>query len=454
MIHKYSQNGYNIVLDTPSGAVMTVSNCAYDILDYIQSTLEEKCPDEIIKKLSPQYSVEEIIDAYEELYILYTEDILFSEDSYWDLATELGPAPVKSLCLNVAHDCNLKCAYCFASQGDFGQEKCLMSLETAKAAIDFLIENSGTRKNLEVDFFGGEPLLNFELVKGTVEYARKIEKDCSKNFRFTLTTNGVLLTEDIIKYINTEMSNIVLSIDGRKHINDRMRYFANGKGCYDLIIPKYKALLTERGDKEYYVRGTYTRFNLDFADDVIHLFNEGFNQISIEPAVTKELYNYSIRESDLPNIFSEYEKLAKLIIDIKNRGEAINFFHFMLDLEEGPCAFKRLRGCSCGNEYLAITPEGDIYPCHQFIGIDEWLMGNVVKKQFDTGIKEKLSSVNVYSKSECSDCWAKFYCSGGCNANNYLCRGDVLLPHKITCEIEKKRIECALMIKAALSKDN
>jgi uncharacterized protein len=451
MIHKFILNGFNIILDVNSGAVFSVDPCVYDMVDYIELPMNSQCPDTVVDSLKDSFNVTEIMEAYDEIFELYSNDSLFSNDCYEDFAAKLGPAPIKSMCLNVAHDCNLRCSYCFASQGDFGSGKKLMSYETGAKAIDFLISHSGVRKNLEVDFFGGEPLMNLETVKRITDYARGKEIAHNKHFRFTITTNGILLNDSSIDYINNEMSNVVLSIDGRKHINDKMRMRADGSGTYDTIIKKYRELVARRGSKEYYVRGTYTRNNLDFAEDVIHLINLGFDQISIEPAVSDCNTDFSIREKDLPKIYREYEHLADLVLDMKRRGAPVNFFHFMLDLDQGPCAIKRLRGCSCGNEYIAVTPEGDIYPCHQFVGQKEWLMGSVLNNNLDQEIKYEFSKATVYEKESCKDCWAKFYCSGGCNANNHLYQGSILSPHKMSCEIEKKRLECAIMIKVAMA---
>ncbi|HQD72399.1 MAG: thioether cross-link-forming SCIFF peptide maturase [Clostridiales bacterium] len=453
MIHKYELNGYKIVIDPCSGAVHLFDDTAYDIVSLIKAApMSPDCPEDIVNSLSEKYSTDSIKEAYSDIYALYREGTLFSEDDYAEFAEMLGSAPVKSMCLNVAHDCNLKCEYCFAAQGDFGMEKGLMPFEVAKSAIDFLIKHSGGRRNLELDFFGGEPLMNFDVVKKTVEYARSVEKEHGKNFRFTLTTNGLLLNDEIIDYLNREMYNLVLSLDGRKEVNDKLRPTRSGSGSYDIIVPKYQKLIEKRGDGQYYVRGTFTRHNLDFADDLLHLADDlGFDQLSVEPVVTADENDYALRESDLPRIFEEYERLANIILERKLKGNCFNFFHFMIDLEQGPCAIKRLRGCSCGNEYIAVTPNGDIYPCHQFVGMDEWKMGNVLDGSLDYEKKKYFSKTHIYYKDECKNCWARFYCSGGCNANNYASRGSVLKPHRLSCELEKKRLECAIMIKVALA---
>lgn len=454
LIHKYKLNGYNIVLDVNSGAVHVVDDLAYDILDCLDETnLTFELDEKIVKKLSNKYSVSEINETYKELYELYKEGELFSKDYYEKIAKNIGKAPIKAMCLNIAHDCNLRCEYCFASKGDFGTGRELMSLDTAKAAIDFLIKASKDRHNLEVDFFGGEPLMNFEVVKKTVEYARSQEKKYNKNFRFTITTNGLLLTDDKIDFINENMDNVVLSLDGRKEVNDRLRVTASKEGSYDIIVPKYQKLVKERKKlgKDYYVRGTFTKYNFDFTNDVLHMNELGFDQLSIEPVVSDKNLDYSIKEDDLDRVFKEYETLAKEIINRRKNGNYFNFFHFMLDLNQGPCAIKRLKGCGCGNEYVSVTPNGDVFPCHQFVGKSEWKMGNVLKDEFNEKIKDYFSKTNVYQKPDCKDCWAKFYCSGGCNANNLQYAGDIFKSHKLSCDLERKRLECALMIKAAES---
>ncbi len=451
MIHKFNLLDNNICLDVHSGAVHILDDISYKLLDYLTEEMNDEIPQHILDAMKSEFSEDEVKEAYSELYGLYKAGQLFSSDDYERFAGMMKNAPVKSMCLNVAHDCNLRCEYCFAAKGDFGRGRCLMPLETGKKAIDFLIEKSGTRRNLEVDFFGGEPLMNFDAVKAIVEYARSIEKQHNKNFRFTITTNGLLLTDDKIEFINREMNNVVMSLDGRKEINDRLRVTPNGKGCYDIIVPKYQRLLETRGGKDYYIRGTFTRYNLDFTNDILHMKNLGFEQLSIEPVVSDPLLPYSIKEDDLPAVFAEYERLARTIVDSRKRGEFFNFFHFMIDLDQGPCAIKRLRGCGCGNEYIAVTPEGDIYPCHQFVGEDDYKMGSLNDGSFNESMKADFASANIYSKEKCGQCWAKFYCSGGCNANNFKYEGDISKCHNISCELEKKRLECAIAIKAALS---
>jgi uncharacterized protein len=353
------------------------------------------------------------------------------------------------MCLHVSHDCNLRCKYCFASTGDYKEGRMLMSLETGKKAIDFLIERSGDRKFLELDFFGGEPTLNFDVVKKIVEYGRSRETEANKKFRFTITTNGVLLDDDMIEFVNKEMNNVVLSIDGRKEVNDAMRVRVDGSGSYDRIIPNFKKLVNARGkDKDWYVRGTYTKYNLDFSNDVMHLYEQGFDQISVEPVMADPEMPYAITPQDLPRIFDEYDALMEKITKVRENGGFINFFHFMLDLDQGPCAIKRLRGCGCGNEYVAVAPNGDIYPCHQFVGIEDYKMGSLNDGSFNEEIKKTFAAAHVYSKPECKKCWAKFYCSGGCNANNYIYAGDIHNAYKLSCEIQKKRLECAILMKA------
>ena len=449
MIHKYKLNGYNIVLDVHSGGVHLVDELTYDMLDNVAPPFEKVCPEHVIEKLSRFYDKDEIISCYEEVKELYDEQILFSEDDYERFAKYSVASPVKAMCLLVAMDCNLRCEYCFASTGDYSMGRNVMSFETGKKALDFLLENSGNRENLEVDFFGGEPLMNWDVVKQLVEYGRSKEAEYGKKFRFTITTNGILLDDEKMDFINKEMSNVVMSIDGRKEVNDRMRKRVDGTGCYDRIVEKYKELAEKRNYDNYYVRGTFTKYNLDFSNDVFHLNDLGFDQISVEPVVCDHCESYALTEKDLPAVFREYERLAQLMLINRKKGKHFNFFHFMLDLDQGPCAIKRLRGCGSGNEYVAVTTEGDIYPCHQFAGIPEYLMGNIHTGEFNTEMKNRFAQAHIYNKEDCRKCWAKFYCSGGCNANNHIYAGDILTSHKLSCEIQKKRLECAIMIKAA-----
>ena len=419
MIHKYTLNGFRIVLDTNSGAVHIFDEAPYEMLNYLEDCVPDEPPVALKEALGGRWDQATFDEAYEELKELYRQGLLFSEDDYERFSDMMVNSPVKAMCLNVAHDCNLRCEYCFAAKGDFGCGRKLMPLEVGKKAIDFLIERSAGRRNLEMDFFGGEPLMNWDAVKELVLYAREQEKIHNKNFRFTITTNGLLLTDDKIDFINQEMSNCVLSLDGRKEINDRLRVRVDGTGCYDQIVPKYQKLVAQRGDKDYYARGTFTRYNLDFTEDVLHMADLGFDQVSVEPVVSDEKLDYSIKEEDLPRVFEEYERLANALLKRRKEGKGCNFFHFMIDLNQGPCAIKRLRGCGCGNEYVAVTPEGDIYPCHQFVGDEQWKMGSVLDGTFNMPMKERFAKANVYSKSDCKNCWAKFYCSGGCNANNW-----------------------------------
>jgi len=439
--------GKQIVLDVYSGAVHLLSPAANSLLDHIAPPLPENLPQSVLEQLDGKFDAEEVAGAYAELYGIYKDGALFSEDGYDLFADKLVPSPVKALCLNVAHQCNLRCAYCFAGDGDYASSG-LMDDYTGKKAIDYLITHSQGRESLEVDFFGGEPLLAFETVKSVVDYARGLEKETGKRFRFTITTNGLALNDEITAYINREMSNIVLSLDGRKQVNDRVRKRVDGSGSFDVILPKFQKLVRER-EGEYYLRGTFTRHNLDFAQDVFELYRLGFDQVSIEPVVAAPDVPYALTERELPAIFAEYARLAELMLKDSREGGTLNFFHYMLDLAQGPCAIKRLRGCGSGNEYLAVTPEGDVYPCHQFVGMPQWKMGSVHDGSLDIKKKTSFAACTVYHKPECKTCWAKYYCSGGCNANNYSYRGDVLSPHILSCEMEKKRLECAIALKAA-----
>lgn len=445
MIHKYSMFGTNIVVDVNSGAVHEVDDITYNILDYF----EDYDKAYILDKLSDKYDVGDIEEAYDELKMLEDNGTLFSQDIYEQYIPSWNKKHVvKALCLHISHDCNLRCKYCFAGTGNFGGERINMSRDVGIAAIDFLVKESGNRKNLEVDFFGGEPLINFDTVKAVVEYARSIEDKYNKHFNFTITTNGILLNDDIKEYINKHMGNVVLSIDGRKTTNDKMRCRVDGSGSYDSILPKFKDIAKSRNQDKYYVRGTFTRENLDFSEDVLHLADEGFKQISVEPVVAAKDTGYDIRQEDLPKLFSEYEKLAKEYVKREKEGKWFNFFHFMIDLTQGPCIAKRLSGCGSGSEYLAITPEGDIYPCHQFVGMKDFKMGNVLDHTFNKDIQNKFGACNVYTKEECKKCWAKFYCSGGCLANSYQFKNTINSVYDIGCELERKRVECALWIKS------
>lgn len=399
-----------------------------------------------MNKLKDNYSEDVISEAYDEVKELADSELLFTEDVYKQYITDFKKRKtvVKALCLHIAHDCNLACKYCFAEEGEYHGRRALMSIEVGKKAIDFLIANSGNRRNLEVDFFGGEPLMNWEVVKEIVRYGRSKEEEYNKNFRFTLTTNGVLLNDEVMEFVNKEMSNVVLSLDGRKEVNDEMRPFRNGKGSYDLIVPKFQKLADSRNQTNYYVRGTFTHNNLDFSNDVIHFADLGFKQMSIEPVVGEDDEKYAIKEKDLPVIMEEYDKLAKEFIKRKKEGNGFNFFHFMIDLEQGPCVAKRLSGCGSGTEYLAVTPWGDLYPCHQFVGQDEFLLGNVfegIKKQ---EICDEFKMCNVYAKEKCQDCFARYYCSGGCAANSYKFHGSITDAYDIGCEMERKELNVQL----------
>ncbi len=449
MLHRYTQGGYYIVLDVNSGAIHLMDKLGYDMAGTLSAPMQKNCPEEVLNAFAGEYNTETVLETYDELFALYEAGELFCEDDYEKYRSLTALSPVKAMCLHIAHDCNMRCEYCFASTGDYQGGRMLMSAEVGKRAIDYLLDHSKGRRNLELDFFGGEPLMNFDVVKEVAAYARSKEQSHGKVFRFTITTNGLLLTDDKIDFINREMSNVVLSLDGRPSVNDRVRTRVDGSSTYDTIVPKFQKLVAARGDSPYYVRGTFTKYNLDFVNDVLYLNQLGFGQISVEPVVADAEQPYAISESDLPDICTEYDKLAEVIIDREKNGNWFNFFHFMIDLDQGPCAIKRLRGCGCGNEYVAITPDGDVYPCHQFVGHEEWKMGSIFDLSLDTDMKTRFAKSTVYGKEECRNCWAKFYCSGGCNANGMLYNGDILKPHKISCETEKKRIECALYIIAA-----
>ena len=451
MIHQYKNNGYNIVLDVNSGSIHVVDDVAYDVIGMYETKSKDEIAATILKEY-PDVGNEELEELYEDLEEMRENGTLFTEDTYKEGVIDFKKRQtvVKALCLHIAHACNLSCRYCFAGEGEYHGDRSLMSFETGKKALDFLVKNSGSRRNLEVDFFGGEPLMNFDVVKQLVAYGRSLEEPYDKHFRFTLTTNGVLLDDEIIEFANREMDNIVLSIDGRKSVHDHMRPKKNGEGSYDLILDKFKKVAESRGQNKYYVRGTFTHYNLDFVEDVLHLEDEGFKQISVEPVVADPSEPYAIREEDIPEICEGYDRLAKEMIRREKEGKGFNFFHFMIDLTGGPCVYKRLSGCGSGTEYLAVTPWGDLYPCHQFVGNEKFLLGNVEDGIVNTEIRDDFKLCNVYAKEECRDCFAKFYCSGGCAANAYNMHGDINQPYEIGCELQKKRIECAIMIKAAL----
>ena len=450
MVHTFTALGQYLAADVNSGAVHVLDEMSYRLLSAVgeEGPMAPEMPEALAEQL-PQYPAQELKEAWQELRGLQDQGLLFTNDEYIDpeKAMELPrQAVVKALCLHVSHDCNLRCRYCFASTGDFGTgHRMTMDFETAKQAIDWVVKKSGKRRNIEVDFFGGEPLMAMDTVKKTVEYARSLEKEHDKVFRFTITTNGMLLSDENIDYINREMSNVVLSLDGRKDVNDHMRPTAGGKGSYDVIVPKFQKLVAGRGTKDYYARGTFTRENLDFAQDVMHLASLGFRHVSVEPASGPLDDPFAIKEEDLDQVDAEYEKLARELMGRKD----VNFFHFNVDLAQGPCVIKRLRGCGAGCEYVAITPDGDIYPCHQFVGDPKYLMGDIWKGVTNTAVRDEFKHCNAYARKECQNCWAKLYCSGGCAANSYHATGNITGVYEYGCELFKKRMECAIMIKVA-----
>ena len=464
MIHQYINNGYYIVLDVSSGSVHVTDEVLYDAIAIaepligeiespitLSNEIKNKIENELVKK---GHNIEDIKECMEDMQELINMEELFTKDTYETYVRDFKcrKTVVKALCLHIAHDCNLACKYCFAEEGEYHGRRALMSFEVGKKAIDFLLANSGNRRNLEVDFFGGEPLMNWNVVKQIVEYGRSKETEFDKKFRFTLTTNGMLLNDEVMEFANREMSNVVLSLDGRKEVNDAMRPTRGGKGSYDVIVPKFKKFAEQReGVKDYYIRGTFTRNNLEFSKDVIHFADLGFRQTSMEPVVGEEDESYAIRWEDIPKVKEEYDILAKEYIKRKKEGRGFNFFHFNIDLKQGPCVAKRLSGCGSGTEYLAVTPWGDFYPCHQFVGKEEFLLGNVDTGIVKNDICNEFKLCNVYAKPKCRDCFARFYCSGGCAANSYSFHGDITDTYDIGCELQKKRIECAIMIKAAMA---
>lgn len=460
MIHFFRLLDQNIVIDVYSGAVHVLDDVAYEVVAYFGQDFVRtaSCPQELLCELGGRFDQNQIADAYSEVCELADAGMLYTNDIYAEYAKNLDKrSVVKAMCLHIAHDCNLRCKYCFAGAeseqgaGSYDGARLRMSADVGKKAIDFVIANSGSRKNIEVDYFGGEPLINFEAVEEITAYAKKQGKKHGKQFRFTITTNGLLLDEHKKQYINRNMSNVVLSIDGTKEVNDKMRVRVDGSGSYDVIVPKFLDIANSRNQDNYYVRGTFTAHNLDFAKDVLHMADMGFEQTSVEPVVAPDSAPYAIKPEHLPQVYAEYEKLAAEYVKRRKQGKGFNFFHFMIDLEQGPCVIKRLSGCGSGHEYVAVTPQGDIYPCHQFVGNDKFKMGSVLDGSFDQDIKQQFQRSNVYTKEECSGCFAKFYCSGGCAANAYNFNGDIDKPYLIACDMERKRVECAVAIAAALS---
>lgn len=456
MIHQYKSNGLNIVMDVNSGSVHVVDDIVYDMIPLVEPLVEEGIKDAdtiktaVVHLAGIPYPEAEIGEAVDEVLELEKSGQLFTKDIYENYLMDYKKRStvVKALCLHVAHDCNLACKYCFAEEGEYHGGRALMSFEVGKKALDFLVANSGNRVNLEVDFFGGEPTMNWDVVKQLVQYGRSLEKEHNKKFRFTLTTNGMLLNDEIREFANKEMGNVVLSIDGRKEVNDRMRPFRGGQGSYDVIVPKFQQVAESRNQMNYYVRGTFTHNNLDFSEDVKHLADLGFQQISVEPVVAQPADDYAITEEDLPKLKEEYDKLAAEMIRRRREGKPFHFFHFMIDLEGGPCVAKRLSGCGAGTEYLAVTPWGDLYPCHQFVGNQDFLMGNVEAGVLREDLRDEFKCCNVYAKEKCRKCFAKFYCSGGCAANSYNFHGKIDDVYDVGCELERKRVECAIMLKA------
>ncbi|WP_297791073.1 thioether cross-link-forming SCIFF peptide maturase [uncultured Anaerococcus sp.] len=447
MIHQYKAKGFNIVLDIYSGSVHAVDDVTYDII----SLYEDKNKDEIREIILNTYELshEQFDDAYEEVNELVNEGLLFSEDVYKDLSIDImkKPTTLKALCLNVAHTCNLSCEYCFAKGGKYSGPDAIMTKEVARGAIDFLLENSGSHYNLDIDFFGGEPLLNFNLVKDTVEYAKSKEIEYNKHFNFTLTTNGLLLNDDVIDYLNENMKNVVLSLDGRKEKHDHFRKTLNGKGSFDTIVPKFQNFVKKRGDKEYYMRGTFTANNLDFTEDLKTYLDLGFTRTSLEPVVGKPDEPYALKEEHLETIYRQYEKLADMLMDKIDKDEDFIFYHYMIDLENGPCVHKRISGCGSGTEYMAVTPTGELYPCHQFVGNRDFIIGNIRDGIVHPELVNQFKTCNCYSKSECRSCWANMYCSGGCAANSYNATGDINNIYEYSCKLFRKRIEMAIAVK-------
>jgi uncharacterized protein len=454
MIHLFKFKDQYIVLDVNSGAIHLVTPIVYDILYFFEDLdidmwIEKKSV--LSEALASKYDKEAVLEAISEIDELIEGGMLFTDDSQVTLdMLENRDAVIKAMCLHVAHDCNMRCEYCFADEGAFAGERSKLSFETGKMAIDFLLKESGSRRNLEIDFFGGEPLMNFDVVRDLVAYGRQEEQKYNKNIRFTITTNGMLLDEDKEKFINENMDNVILSIDGRPQVNDRMRKTVGGDGTYERIIKNYKRLADNR-EGLYYVRGTFTGYNLDFVEDVKHLAEVGFANVSVEPVVTDESMEYAIRDEHIPAILNEYDKLADLYLDYAKDGRKFAFFHFNMDLNQGPCVIKRVSGCGAGTEYVAVSPEGDIYPCHQFVGEDSFKFGQIYDQEFNNHLYDTFNRNHIYNKPDCMECWAKFYCSGGCHANAYHANGDLLTPYNIGCEMERKRVENAIGIQAVLA---
>ena len=450
MVHQYKLNGYDIVLDTASGSVHLVDDVAYDIIDMYKS----RSADEICAEICAKYTEVtrgDVLECLDDVSELEKNRKLFTPDDYEQLAADYKGSSrvIKALCLHVAHTCNLSCAYCFASQGKYHGERALMSFEVGKRALDFLVENSGSRRNLEVDFFGGEPLMNWQVVKDLVAYARSIEKDAGKNFRFTLTTNGVLLDDEVTDFCNREMHNVVLSLDGRPEVNDRFRVDAAGNGSYSRIVPNFQRFVAKRGDKSYYMRGTYTHYNTDFTRDLFHMADLGFTELSMEPVVCAPDDPCALTEEDFPVLCEQYELLAKEMLRRRREGRPITFYHYMIDLKHGPCIYKRVTGCGSGTEYMAVTPWGELFPCHQFVGDPKYSLGNIWDGVTNAAAQEEFRACNAYSRPDCKDCWARLYCSGGCAANSYHATGSIGGVYEYGCRLFKKRMECAIMLQAA-----
>ena len=458
MIHQYKLNGYNIVLDTCSGSVHSVDDVAYDVIALYESTPADEIVRLMLEKYGdrPDVTADDLRACIEDVAALKAAGKLFSPDVFAPMAGTLKERSgdvVKALCLHVAHTCNLNCAYCFASQGKYHGDRALMSFEVGKRALDFLIEHSGTRRNLEVDFFGGEPLMNWEVVKQLVAYARTQEEAHHKHFRFTLTTNGMLIDDDVIDFSNREMSNVVLSLDGRREIHDRLRVDYAGNGSYDRIVPKFQKLVKARGGKNYYMRGTFTHANPDFTRDVLHMADLGFTELSMEPVVCDPSDPAALTPEDIETVKQQYELLAEEMLRREREGHPLTFYHYMIDLTGGPCIYKRISGCGSGTEYMAVTPWGDLYPCHQFVGEEAYKLGNIWDGVTNTALREEFRACNAYARPECADCWAKLYCSGGCAANAYHATGSIRGVYAPGCELFRKRIECAIMMKVAEDAD-